>query len=148
MTTEKHFPPVFATNRPDDGETVAAELVRLFQGMREDLGPVSVAIATAYLNPAGFVLLADELEQAPSVRLLLGAEPDPKVGQRTVPPLTNDETQSALEEHGEWLARERDLTGFSREEDRAARRTTSPRGGLGSRSQQVAVAYRQRWRCN
>ena len=74
MSGEKHFPPVFATNRPDDGETVAAELVRLFQGIRKLYAdPASVAIATAYLNPAGFVLLADELEQAPSVRLLRGA---------------------------------------------------------------------------
>ena len=47
MTTADHYPPFFATNRPDDGETVAAELVRLFQGVRELYAdPASVAIAT------------------------------------------------------------------------------------------------------
>ena len=68
-----HFPPVFATNRPDSGETVAHELNRLLAGVRQHLAePPALAIATAYLNPGGFLLIADELEQAPKVRLLLG----------------------------------------------------------------------------
>ena len=124
MTSDEvRYPPFFATNRPDAGESVAEELLHLFRGGRTVFAdPASVAIATAYLNPAGFELLADELEQAPSVRLMLGAEPDPAVGQRTVPPISDAETRAAVAGHVEWLARERDLTGFTREEDRAARR--------------------------
>jgi len=61
---------------PSRAETVASEVNRLLRGLREELTtPVELAIATAYLNPAGFNLLADEVEQAPVVRLLLGAEP-------------------------------------------------------------------------
>ena len=36
-----------------------------------------MAIATAYINPAGMGLLLDELHHAPRVRILLGAEPEP-----------------------------------------------------------------------
>ena len=77
MSLRDSFPPVFATNRPDTGETVAAEVNRLLRGLRESLAtPAEFAIATAYLNPGGFDLLADEIERAPVVRLLLGAEPE------------------------------------------------------------------------
>jgi len=118
-----HYPPFFATNRPDKGETVAAVLRRLLSGARKGFAePATLAVATAYMNPGGFLLLADDLEQVPRVRLLLGAEPDPQVGQRTIPPLSNAETDAALRDHAVWMSRERDLTGFGREEDEAARR--------------------------
>jgi hypothetical protein len=143
MTTADHYPPFFATNRPGADETVAAELVWLFKGARELYAdPAAVAIATAYLNPAGFVLLADELEQAPSVRLLLGAEPDPAVGQRTVPPVTDEETRAALRNHGEWLERERDLTGFSREEDAAAHRMVEWLQSIGDSGSRIVEVRR------
>ncbi len=123
MTRKRRFPPVFATNRPDQNETVAEELLHLLKGVRENYAtPATINIATAYINPNGFELLADELEQTPKVQLLLGAEPDPNIGQRTVPPITLKETEKALSEHLEWLARERDLTGFTKIEDDAARR--------------------------
>ena len=35
-----------------------------------------LAISTAYFNPGGFGLLADQLERAGRVRLMIGAEPD------------------------------------------------------------------------
>ena len=77
MTEAKPFPPVFATNRPALGETVAAEVNRMLLGLRESLAsPPNVDLATAYLNPQGFALIADEVEQAPRVRILLGAEPE------------------------------------------------------------------------
>ena len=61
MTEKRQFPPIFATNRPDQGEPVAAELIHLLKGVRENYAsPAMVNIATAYLNPGGFVLLADE----------------------------------------------------------------------------------------
>lgn len=123
MTVRNHFPPVFATNRPARDETVAEKLNLLFSESRVSLAsPPALAIATAYLNPAGFVLLADELEQAPRIRLLLGAEPDVATSQRTEPPLTRQEVAQAVAHHEEWLNRQRDLTGFTRAEDDAARR--------------------------
>jgi hypothetical protein len=110
------FPPVFATNRVDTDQTVAAEINRMLRGLREDLAaPPELAIATAYLNPGGFDLVADEIEQAPVVRLLLGAEPQAPMW-RTV-----DEA-SPVELLDNGLRTSRDLTGFTVEADRSARR--------------------------
>ena len=62
--TGKPFPPVFATNRPEKGESVADEINRLLRGLREQLKIApSIAIATAYLNAQGFELIAEELEK-------------------------------------------------------------------------------------
>lgn len=78
MTNDESLP-MFASNRPEKNETVAAELNKLFGLMRKKLRETpNIAIATAFLNPSGFNLIADELEQAPHVRLLLGAEPEQK----------------------------------------------------------------------
>jgi hypothetical protein len=110
------FPPVFATNRPAVGETVADQVNRLLRGLREQLAaPPELALATAYLNPAGFGLIADEVERAPKVRLLLGAEPE-------TPPVRRTPRPSPFEEHIEGLVDERDLTGFTIDADRSARR--------------------------
>ena len=110
------FPPVFATNRVDTGETVAAEINRMLRGLREDLAsPPELAIATAYLNPAGFDLVADEIEQAPVVRLLLGAEPQ-------APMWRSVDEASPVDLLDDGLRASRDLTGFTVEADRSARR--------------------------
>jgi len=110
------FPPVFATNRPPDGETVAEAVNRLLAGSRENLAsPPELALATAYLNPGGFGLIADEVELAPRVRLLLGAEPE-------TPPVRRVARPSPFDEHLAGLIDERDLTGFTIEADRSARR--------------------------
>jgi hypothetical protein len=110
------FPPVFATNRRQDGETVAEAVNRLLSGSRQNLvTPPELALATAYLNPAGFGLIADEVERAPRVRLLLGAEPE-------TPPVRRAPRPSPFEEHLAGLIDERDLTGFTIEADRSARR--------------------------
>ena len=72
--------PTFATNKPSEGLSVAEEVNHLLAFFRNKLkDEPDVSIATAYINPAGFNLLAEELEQAPRVRLLLGAEPDQEV---------------------------------------------------------------------
>jgi hypothetical protein len=64
--TNKDSLPMFASNRPDKNETVAAEINKLFEIMRTKLRETpSIAIATAFINPAGFTLIADELEKAP-----------------------------------------------------------------------------------
>jgi superfamily II DNA or RNA helicase len=124
------FRPTFATNRPDIGETVAAALNALIHGMRTNLSsPPTVAIATAYFNPGGFRLLADELGQVGPVRLLLGAEPEP-ADQGRVRPLAagrgrqadKQQVRRALEGHNRDLAGDRDLLGFTREADADARR--------------------------
>ena len=125
--SREHFPPVFATNRDANderaGERVADALNRLLSGMRTQLADApDLAIATAYLNAGGFELLADELEQAPRVRLLLGAEPDTSAARPSLREISPEQIREALATHDRWLASERDLTGFTREADRAARR--------------------------
>ncbi len=113
-----NYQPTFATNRPGKGESVEAEVNRLFRFLRENLKSTpEVAIATAYINPAGFNLLADELEKAPRIRLLLGAEPDQQLIQAKVQAEKGVEKRlaDATLSHEEWLRRERDLTGFTLE---------------------------------
>ena len=54
--------PMFASNRPDKNETVAGEINKLFEIMRTKLRETpNIAIATAFINPAGFTLIADEV---------------------------------------------------------------------------------------
>jgi hypothetical protein len=118
--------PDFATNYGPDGLRVADEVNRLFRLLRENrLAPPPLAIATAYINPGGFALLADELERAPRVRLLLGAEPDEETVRALVPPPAADYDQrlsGALVTHDEWIKLERDTMGFERQATRDARR--------------------------
>ena len=112
------FPPVFATNRLDRGESVAGEINRMLRGLREELATApQVSIATAYINPGGFALIATELEAASRIRLLLGAEPDPATDRAIEVSSADrdDKLDDALDNHVQWLARERDLLGFSRE---------------------------------
>lgn len=124
------FRPTFATNQPTGKETVADAINTLLAGMRTYLAsPPAVAIATAFFNPAGYRLLADELEQADSVRLLLGAQPDVDQ-QARVRPLAAGRGQRAerraltraLDHHSRLLADDRNLLGFSRGADSDARR--------------------------
>ena len=73
------FRPTFATNRPGTGETVAGALNDLLHGMRTHLAVAPpVAIATAFFNPGGFRLLADELEKVGPVRLLARRRTQPR----------------------------------------------------------------------
>jgi superfamily II DNA or RNA helicase/HKD family nuclease len=110
--------PAFATNRPEINQSVANEVNLLFRVLREKFKQTpEISIATAYINPSGFNLLADELEAAPRVRLLIGAEPEQPVIQSTVEgeKSASKKLASATTTHEEWLRRERDLTGFSRD---------------------------------
>lgn len=117
--------PMFASNRTDRDETVAGELNKLFRVLRKKFrNTPDIAIATAYLNPSGFSLLADELELAPHVRLLLGAEPE----QETVRAITDSNAdqdhrlKAALKRHTDWLLAERDALGFNRNATAQAKR--------------------------
>jgi phosphatidylserine/phosphatidylglycerophosphate/cardiolipin synthase-like enzyme len=116
--TENENLPMFASNRADKNQTVAAELNKLFGLMRKKLrNTPNIAIATAFLNPSGFALVADELEQAPRVRLLLGAEPEQEV-VRAISDSDADKNarlSEALKRHSDWIVAERDALGFNRE---------------------------------
>lgn len=108
--------PSFLTN--EDGTTVAEDLAKhLDWALSAFVDPIDVAIATAYFNPAGFKLLANQLEQVVakggSVRLLLGAEAVP--AHR--PPAT-DEIPSLIDEAA---LSSRDRLGFTAEADSNAR---------------------------
>ena len=118
--------PDFATNSGPDGLRVADAVNRLFSALSENkVTPPPVAIATAYINPGGFVLLADELEKAPRVRLLLGAEPDEDTVRALVPPPVSDRDArlaGALAQHDAWVRQERDMMGFERRSNAEAHR--------------------------
>ena len=107
-----------AINRPDKGRSVAGNINQLFQSIREEMRTEpSVSIATAYINPAGYALLADELNAMPRVRLLIGAEPEFEADRAKS---SNDKDADkaigeALTSHEAWLAAERDLSGFTLE---------------------------------
>jgi hypothetical protein len=124
MTVDDQLP-MFASNRPDKNQTVAAELNNLFGLMRKKLrNTPDIAIATAFLNPSGFNLIADELEQAPRVRLLLGAEPEQEV-IRAISDSDADRNirlTAALKRHSDWIIAERDALGFTREASDQAKR--------------------------
>jgi hypothetical protein len=119
---KRPFPPVFATNRPGSGETVAGEINRLLEGLRTTfVEPPTLAFATAYMNPQGFVLIADEVEKASRVRLLLGAipeEPYRSQSERGEDVSFDDVARAHLGE----LERDRDLIGFTAHADSAAHR--------------------------
>lgn len=117
--------PRFASNRPENNETVAGAIRELFSELRAHLKDApAIAIATAYINPGGFFLLADELNEAPRVRLLLGAEPDPAV-TRSIE-INNPHSAGALElalsSHDGWLAAERDAMGFTKDSVETAKK--------------------------
>jgi HKD family nuclease len=124
MTNDNSLP-MFASNRPDKNQTVAEELNKLFGLMRKKLrNTPDIAIATAFLNPSGFNLIADELEQAPRVRLLLGAEPEQEV-IRAISDSDSDRNirlTDALKRHSDWIIAERDALGFTREASDQAKR--------------------------
>jgi hypothetical protein len=111
--------PDFASNHaPSDAATTVADKVNeLFRLLRENkVTAPPIAIATAYINPAGFALLADELETAPRVRLLLGAEPDAE-SVRAIASGDSDQDarrDAAIQHHQAWLEAERDTMGFAR----------------------------------
>lgn len=111
--------PDFATNHlaSEAAVTVADRVNELFRLLRENkVQPPPIAIATAYINPAGFALLADELEIAPRVRLLLGAEPEAE-SVRAIASGDSDQDSrrdTAIRHHQAWLEAERDNMGFAR----------------------------------
>lgn len=119
--------PVFATNRLAPSMTVGEEINRLLRVNREALAtPPSAAIATAYVNPSGFMLIADELERLPRIRILLGAEPIPDPQIRLEPDApARERLRTALADHDTWLKAERDALGFEVKATQNAKRLVS-----------------------
>ena len=121
--------PELAVNQ--HGATVADALNGFISHAADGLvHEVCLDIATAYFNAGGYSLLADSLDKLGSVRLLIGAEPSPPerraraLGREAVNPGRAERRRvgDALESHEAALAVDRDLLGFTREADGAARR--------------------------
>ncbi len=119
--------PEFVDNR--NGNTLAAALNARLNHLADALRqPVDVAIATGYFNPEGFARVAQALERAGKVRLLLGAEPTPPP-VRPVRHLVDPRgsgfeaklTRDALEANHKGLLRDRDRLEFTPGTDRAVR---------------------------
>lgn len=113
----------FATNL--DGRTVADAVNGLLSHFRVNWqAPIEFWIATAYINPGGFSLIADELERVGSARILIGADPDAPLAKvrRLVEEAEDEAVRHALEGHERSLKEDRDLLGFTLEADRSAKR--------------------------
>ena len=88
--------------------------------------PVEVSIASGYFNAEGFAMVADRLEQASRVRLLLGAEPIPpparplrKPGDPKGEQLESQMVAHELEKTDTGMLRDRDHLEFDPKTDRA-----------------------------
>jgi superfamily II DNA or RNA helicase len=116
--------PTFATNRKATGETVAAAIndhVTWVSG--KWVTPIRLSIATAYINPGGLGLIEDSLvNKAGSVRLLIGAEPQPPTSRIRLLEDEDGELSRALEGSVRTMIEDRDLLGFTVDADRTARR--------------------------
>jgi len=116
--------PTFATNRTRTGETVAQAINdHVAWVARRWSSPPRLSIATAYVNPGGLQLIESSLvEMAGSVRLLLGAEPEPPMSR--IRPLNVDDrvVPRALEGNVRTMVEDRNLLGFTFEEEGRARR--------------------------
>lgn len=120
--------PEFATNR--DGKSVSEAISGHLEYLLSTWAKgFAVDIATAYFNPGGFSLLADELERIGEVRLLLGAEPEDSLAKRRhiasdAPPQRAAQAQlrAALTGHIRSLEEDRDLLGFTYEQDQTVKR--------------------------
>ena len=110
--------PMFATNDPQTGETVAAVVNEALTRVHEGIdGGYRVSAATAFFNVGGWAQIAETLKQAPSVRLLIGAQPDPESEHSSRRPQSQGESRRAMQNLEAWMATERDRLGFTREDD-------------------------------
>ena len=74
MTTTNK--PEFVDNR--DQNTLAAALQAHMEWLHSEyVNPTQLSIATGYFNANGYSLIADQLDNLQTIRLLLGAEPTP-----------------------------------------------------------------------
>ena len=119
--------PYFVDNR--DGNTLARAIREQLQQLRAaGRLPGELCIATAYFNPAGWKLLAEELRRLPAIRLLLGADPVPEAQQPhrqpadpREPEYTREKVRSTLDRLETALRQDRAFLPFDPEEDRLLR---------------------------
>jgi superfamily II DNA or RNA helicase len=119
--------PVFVDNQREN--TLASAVKQAWASVQANGGTVGeLCIATGFFNLGGYRLLAEVLEAAPRVRILLGVEPRPEAERPLAAPgQTPEELLAELlrEQHQsleEGLRRQRDLLPFDREEDTWVRR--------------------------
>ena len=120
--------PVFIDNR--DGNTLHKAITSYLKALR-DKGAATdeLWIASAYFNPRGLELLAEETQHIRHIRLMLGAEPMPEasISQRKPndppePEYRRRHVQVALTQMEEALRNDRDFLPFDSEVERAIRR--------------------------
>ncbi|MDE0116484.1 MAG: helicase-related protein [bacterium] len=121
--------PELAVNR--EGQTVASALNGFISHAATGfVGGACLDVATAYFNVGGYSLLADSLDHATGVRLLLGAEPSPPENRRRAlrsesanpQRAAHTRLRRALDSHEQNLVVERDHLGFTLEIDAVTRR--------------------------
>jgi hypothetical protein len=120
--------PEVATN--SDGSKVADAINAVIADALDhpNKAAYEVWIASAYFNPQGFALLAEQLERVQGTRLLLGAEPlAPQTGPRRIDGASprqqrRNQIKGALDGHVRTMREDRDVLGFTREADVTARR--------------------------
>ena len=96
----------------DNQRVTVGEAIRAASEYRNHQYPL--AIATGYFNLGGFSTIADVLSGVPSVRILIGAEPE----QETVPDmieLERDDPKAAIERVEATIVAQRDEVPFTRQ---------------------------------
>jgi len=73
----------FIDNRADNTVAEALRQAAEYYGNSRE-----ISIASGYFNLGGFLAIADALEAAPAVRILIGSEPEPPRPLRSVLPGT------------------------------------------------------------
>jgi hypothetical protein len=119
--------PYFVDNR--EGNTLARAIREQLRELRAaGWLPGELCIASAYFNPEGWKLLAEELRELSSIRLLLGADPVPEAqhphrqpADPQEPEYTHQRVRAGLEKLETGLRRDRGLIPFDPEEDRLLR---------------------------
>jgi len=119
MKSEQVKPEAGRSTFADNQVVTVATAIRHFAAYDGNRRPID--IATAYFNIGGFSTIADVLEAAPSVRILLGAEPRPLTSPDTLSADQADVVRS-LDVVSETLRAERDALPFEPTIDAEVRR--------------------------
>lgn len=119
------------TERPQvidnrDDNTLASVINTYLSDLDEKLaGDPDLDIVTGYFNPRGYFSLTEGLEHVDQLRLLIGAEPEQKGKERWRQPdeprgdeYESQQIEEALRNITKNIERDRDLLGFSRNNDK------------------------------